>query len=258
MTRKMHEELDNRPRCLASRRNFIIETSTGLAGCALMSLYKPTVVLADPTTYPFGWGSFFKGLFRLAKKVGMSFLGIEPTDYLSQLEFRIRREINESLARISGLGYGLNYDESQKVAAGRASMFMPMINTTRLNDGDRRRAAVVPFYDISSNPLERVASVLSTPTMTGLPFIVDGMEERGFGPDDNYRLIVPTRANQNAYNMDDVPDTYRTRAGAVEANYRGSEKAGDLMVKVYRKRPKSNTMQLVHDDEIGMEFGQSA
>jgi hypothetical protein len=55
--------------------------------------------------------------------------------------------------------------------------------------------------------------------------------------------------------MGDLSDTYLTRGGGVEANYRGNALSGDLNVRVTRKRDnKSERLEPILQRTYGVDF----
>ncbi|MDT7780866.1 MAG: hypothetical protein QOC99_3378 [Acidobacteriota bacterium] len=239
-----------------SRRNFLLGTGAGIVGVGVASLCPRGMALALPPVVPYGWGSFLKGLFRFAKKVGMTALGITLNHYLNKLDPGIRYEINGSLSGIGGAGYGVQGSEAGQVMAGETSFFTPLVNPENVRKGLTDKAALVPFYDISPTPASRVGSVLSTPTMSAMPFVAEDLERLGFSTDERHGLLVPTRARQNSYNTENLPDTYITRGGSVEANYRAYDAlSGDLRVRVTRKRDgKSERLEPVLEGTYGVHI----
>lgn len=95
-----------------SRRKFLLGAGAGIVGVSVASLCPSEMVLAVSPAVPYGWGSFLKGLFRFAKQVGMTALGITLNHYLNRLDPGIRHEINGSLSGIGGAGYGVRGGEA--------------------------------------------------------------------------------------------------------------------------------------------------
>ncbi|HEX8187211.1 MAG TPA: hypothetical protein VF586_02600 [Pyrinomonadaceae bacterium] len=241
---------------LFGRRNFLFKAGAGAMGVGLASLRPTRIIMAEPPAVPAAWRSFFKGLFRFAGKVGMTALGITLAHYLNRLDPGVRQEIDGSLAGISNSGYGAGDAGAGKVAAGESSFFTPLVNSRRLQEGLLRKAAVVPFYDVGRTPLSRLGSVLSAPTMAAMPYVAEDLEQAGMDTRERYRLLVPTRARQNSYNTENLPDTYLTWGGGVEAGYRAyDEQSGDLRVRVTRKRDnKSERLETLLDKTYGVDF----
>lgn len=254
MTRKI-EDANEPASLLASRRKFLIDAGGGVVGFSLIPFYEPLKIQAVPLNIYAKWG-FFKALARFAKKIGMAFLGFTLSNFLESLTLTIRQRVEENLSGIFGRGYGQNGGSEAEVATGNTTMFVPLVNDARRRQGNLSKAAVVPFYDVGSTAENRVGSVLSTPTMSGLPYVADDLEQNGHSPDELYRLLVPTRAKQNSYNMESLPDTYLTRSGSVEANYRPYDpSSGDLEVRVTRKRPgKSERLEPIFQRTYGLNF----
>jgi hypothetical protein len=253
MTRKIYDP-DNPLSLVTNRRNFLIKTGTGVVGCALLPFYEPLRIEAVPLNVSVKWG-FLKALFRFAKKVGMAFLGFTLSNFLGGLEANIRQKLEENLSSLFGIGYGQKKGEAE-VATGNTTMFVPLANNANLREGRLSKAAVVPFYDVGGNAESRVGSVLSTPTMSGLPDVAEDLERDGHSSKEIYNLLVPTKARQNSYNLESLPDTYITRAGAVEANYHPYDlSSGDLDVKVTRKRSgKSERLEPLIERTYGLNF----
>lgn len=236
------------------RRRFLLGAGAGILGVGVASLCPAGEALAGSPAVPLGWGSFLKGLFRFAKKVGMTALSITLNHYLSRLDPAVRYEISGSLSGIGGAGYGAGGTETGQVMTGETSFFTPLINSESVRRGQAAKAAVVPFYDISPNPASRVGAVLSTPTMSAMPLVAEDLERLGFGTDERYGLLVPARSKQNSYNTENLPDTYFTRGGGVEAHYRAYDAlSGDLRVRVTRKRDgKSERLEPVLEGTYGV------
>lgn len=253
MTRKIYEA-DNPASLVTSRRSFLINTGTGIVGCALIPFYEPLRIQAVPLNIAVKWG-FLKALFRFAKKVGMAFLGFTLSNFLGGLEANIRQKLEENLSGIFGMGYGQRRNDAE-VATGNTSMFVPLVNDAHLREGSLSKAAVVPFYDVGRNAESHVGSILSTPTMSGLPDVAEDLEQYGHSSKEIYNLLVPTKARQNSYNLKSLPDTYLTRAGAVEAIYHPYDlNSGDLDVKVTRKRPgKSERLEPLIERTYNLNF----
>ena len=239
-----------------SRRKFLLGAGAGVVGISVASTCPSGSVLAVSPAFPSGWGSFLKGLFRFAKKVGMTALGITLNHYLNRLDPGIRYEINGSLSGIGGAGYGAQEGEAGQVLAGETSFFTPLVSPENVRRGLADKAALVPFYDISPATASRVGSVLSTPTMSAMPFVAEDLERLGFSTDERRGLLVPTRARQNSYNTENLPDTYVTRGGSVEAYYRAYDSlSGDLRVRVTRKRDgKSERLEPVLEGTYGVHI----
>lgn len=235
----------------------MLGAGAGVVGVGVASMCPSGSVLAHPPAVSFGWGSFLRGLLRFAKKVGMTALGITLNHYLSKLDPGIRYEINGSLSGIGGAGYGVGGAEAGQVLAGETSFFTPLVNAENVRKGLADKASLVPFYDISPTPASRVGSVLSTPTMSAMPFVAEDLERLGFSTDERHGLLVPTRARQNSYNTENLPDTYITRGGGVEAYYRAYDAlSGDLRVRVTRKRDgKSERLEPVLEGTYGVQIG---
>lgn len=246
-----------------SRRDFLIKAGIGVVGLGLIPASLPRIVLSNPATYPLGWGSFFKGLAKFAKKVGMGFLGVngqeDPVARLAFLEARVRQEVQTSLARLYNMGYGINnYDSQETLARGGPSMFMPLVHPQRLQNGQARTAIATPFYDVTPNPLSRLGSILTTPSMAAMPSVIDDLEQKGFGAtDDLFNLLIPAVPRDNSYDINSPKDTYLSHGGAVELNYHPTnELAGDLQVRVFKKRnDRTERLMPVHEDTYGVEFG---
>ena len=238
------------------RRRFLLGAGASILGVGVVSLCPTGEAVGGSLAVPLGWGSFLRGLFRFAKKVGMAALGITLNHYLSRLDPAVRYEISGSLSGIGGAGYGAVGTETGQVMAGETSFFTPLVNQENVRLGLVGKAAVVPFYDISPNPASRVGAVLSTPTMSAMPFVAEDLERLGFGTDERYSLLVPQRSRQNSYNTENLPDTYFTRGGGVEAHYRAYDAlSGDLRVRVTRKRDgKSERLEPVLEGTYGIHI----
>lgn len=240
------------------RRNFIIRSGTGFAALGMVTLCPSRIVSADPLMTAFGFGSFIRGLFRFAKKIGMTALSITISHYLNKFDARIGREVGGTLSGMSDLGYGTEEGGAGQVFAGGSTLYTALVNPERIRNRQFSKAALVPFYDISPSAESRLGSALSTPTMSAMPSVADDLERRGHGPEEMQRLLIPMQARQNSYNMEHLPDTYLTRGGGVEANYRRyDEYSGDLHVRVTRKRPgKSERLEPVLEETYNLEFGE--
>lgn len=258
----MNEKTDAQDKSISllkSRRKFLIGAGTGVVAFSLVPFYEPLRVEAAPLE-SLAYGGFIKALFRFARKIGMAFLGFSLSSFLESLQFGIRQKIDENLAGLFGRGYGQGTTAETEVATGdgvsKPTMFVPLVNDQNRREGRPDEQALVPFYDVSQTAKTRVGSVLSTPTMSGLPSVADDLEQEGHGPDDLYRLLVPTSKQQNSYNMKNLPDTYLTHSGAVEANYHPYDShTGDLDVRVTRKRPgKSERLEQVLQRTYGLRF----
>ena len=240
-----------------NRRSFIVGAGSGIAGVGLLSLRVPRSAFAEPRAVLFGWGSFLRGLLRFAKKVGMTALTLTLTHYLEGLAPGVGREVGGSIEGLSNRGYSVEEESGGgRVIVGDSSMCTCLVNPANVREGQLDRAALVPFYDTSPRAASRVSSVLSTPTMAAMPFIAEDLEQLDFGTEERFGLLVPTLARQNSYNMTDLTDTYLTRAGGVEAEFRPyGDNSGDLKVRVTRKRPgKSERLEPVLDKYYGIEF----
>lgn len=240
-----------------TRRNFIVGAGAGAAGLSFISLWTPRGVLAEPRAVRFGWGSFLRGVLRFAGKVGMAALSLTLTHYLQGLTPGVSREVGGSIEGLSNKGYAPNEESGGgRVIVGDSSMCTCLVSPANVREGRFDKAALVPFYDTSPRAPSRVGSVMSTPTMTAMPFIAEDLEQLGFPTEERFGLLVPTLARQNSYNMADLPDTYLTRTGGVEADFRPyGDNSGDLRVRVTRRRAgKSERLEPVLDKNYGIDF----
>lgn len=240
-----------------NRRSFIVRAGAGAAGLSLLSLYTPRAVLAEPRAVWAGWGSFLRGVMRFAGKVGMAALSLTLTHYLNGLTPGVSREVGGSIEGLSNKGYAPDEESGGgRVIVGDSSMCTCLVSPSNVREGRFDKAALVPFYDTNPRVASRVGSVLSTPTMTAMPFIAEDLEQLGFGMEERFGLLVPTQAQQNSCNMSNLPDTYLTRAGGVEAGFLPhGDNSGDLKVRVTRRRPgKSERLEPVLDKEYGIGF----
>ncbi|HEX8474596.1 MAG TPA: hypothetical protein VF666_11225 [Pyrinomonadaceae bacterium] len=238
------------------RRRFLVGAGAGVLGLGIVSLCPSSIVQAEPYAVPAGWKSFFKSLFRFAGQLGMTALSFSLAHYLNSLNPGVRQEIDGSLSKISTAGYGAEPTATGRVMANESSFFTPLVNPTQLQNGFLLKAYVVPFYDVSRNPESRLGSVLSTPTMATMPSVAEDLERIGFSTAERSNLLLPTRAKLNSYNTENLPDTYLTRGGSVEADYRPIDaNSGDLRVRVTRKRDgKSERLEPLLEKTYGVEL----
>lgn len=241
-----------------SRRNFIF--GAGAAGLTLVLLHAGPDARATPLVLAAGWGSFFRGLLRFAKQVGMSALSLTLAHYLDRLDPGVGREVSGSIEGLGSRGYGAEGEPGAgRVIAGDSTMCTCLVSPANVREGRLDKAALVPFYDTHPRATTRVGSVLSTPTVAAMPYVAEDLEQLGFGTDERFGLLVPTLAQRNSYNMENLPDTYLTRDGGFEAGYHpydGNFGSGDLRVRVTRKRPgKSERLEPLLERSYGLDFG---